>query len=63
MSNSFATPWTVVHQAAQSMGFPREENWSGLTFPLSGNLCNPGIESVSPALQENSLPLVSPVKP
>ena len=53
----------VVHQAAQSMGFPREENWSGLTFPPSGNLCNPGIECASPALQENSLPLVSPVKP
>jgi len=33
MSNSFATPWTVAHQAPLSMGFPRQEYWSGLPFP------------------------------
>ena len=33
MSNSFMTPWTVAHQASLSMGFPRQEYWSGLPFP------------------------------
>ena len=33
MSDSFATPWTVAHQAPLSMGFPRQEYWSGLPFP------------------------------
>ena len=43
-----ATPWTVACQAPLSMGFRRQEYWSGLPFPTSGNLSNPGIELVSP---------------
>ena len=42
-----ATLWTVAHQAPQSMGFSRQEYWSGLTCPSPGNLSNPGIASVS----------------
>ena len=41
------TPWTVAHQAPLSMGFSRQEYWSGLPFPPSGNLPNLGIELVS----------------
>ena len=44
MSNSFVTPWTVAHQAPLSMGFPRQEHWSGLPFPSPGDLPDPGIE-------------------
>ena len=40
----FATPWTVAHQAPLSMGFSRQEYWSGLLFPSPGNLPDPGIE-------------------
>ena len=57
MSDSFATPWTIARQAPLSMGFPRQEYWSGLPFPSLGGLPDPGIEPVSPALQVNSLPL------
>ena len=57
MSDSFATPWTVTHQAPLSMGFPKQEYWSGLPFPSSGDLSDPGIEPVSPALKADSLPL------
>ena len=46
----FATPWTVVYQAPPSMGFSRQENWSGLPFPSPGDLPDPGIEPWSPAL-------------
>ena len=53
----FATLWTVPHQAPLSMRFPRQEYWSGLTFPSLGDLSNPGIEPESPALQANALPL------
>ena len=49
MSNSFATPRTAARQATLSMGFPRQENWSGLPFPFP-DLPNPGIEPASPAL-------------
>ena len=45
----FATPWTAASQAPSSMGFSRQEYWSGLPFP-SGDLPNPGIEPRSPAL-------------
>ena len=48
--------WTVAHQAPRSMGFPREEYWSGLPFPSPADLPDPGIEPMSPALQEDSLP-------
>ena len=49
---SYATPWTVAHQAPLSMGFPSQEYWSVLPFPLSGDLPNPGVELPSPAWQE-----------
>ena len=48
-------PWTVTHQAPLCMGFPRQEYWSGLPFPSPGDLPDPGIESRSPALLEDSL--------
>ena len=44
-----ATLWTVAHQAPLSLGFSRQEYWSGLPFPSWGDLPNPGIELVSPA--------------
>ena len=60
----FATPWTVACQAPPSMGFSRQEYWSGLTFPSPGDLPNPGIEPKFPALQADSLPLTElPRKP
>ena len=43
------TPWTVACQAPLTMGFPRQEYWSGLPFPSSGDLLDPGIEPMSPA--------------
>ena len=54
-SDSFATPWTAARQAPLSMGFPRQEYQSGLSCPPSGDLLDPGIEPVSPALQVGSL--------
>ena len=47
---TFATPWTVACQAPLSMGFSRQESWSGLPFSSPGDLSNPGIEPMSPAL-------------
>ena len=44
------TPWTVARQAPQSMGFSRQEYWSGLPFPSLGDLPDPGTEPVSSAL-------------
>ena len=46
----FATPWTVAHQDPLSMGFSRQERWSGLPFPSPGDLPKPGIKPGSPAL-------------
>ena len=46
----FATLWTVVLQAPLSMGFPRQEYWSGLPFPSPEDLPDPRIKPVSPAL-------------
>ena len=43
----FATPWTVAHQALLSMGFSRQEHWSGFPFPTPGDLPNPRIEPMS----------------
>ena len=51
----FATPWTVTYQALRSMGFSRQEFWSGVPFPSPGDLPNPGIEPGSPALQTDAL--------
>ena len=52
----FAIPWTVTLQAPLSMGFSRQEYWSGVPFPLPGDLPDTGIEPRSPALQMDSLP-------
>ena len=58
MSDSF-----VTHQAPLSMGFPRQEYWSGLPFPSPGDLPEPEIESVSPALTDRFFTTESPGKP
>ena len=58
----FATPWTVAYQAPPSMGFSRQECWSGLPFPSPGDLPDPGIEPRSPALQADALPSEPPGK-
>ena len=59
----FATPWTVTRQAPLSLGFSRQEYWSGLPCPPPGDLPYRGIEPGSPALQADSLPSVPPGKP
>ena len=51
----FATSWTVAYQAPPSMGFSRQEYWSGLPFPSPGDLPDPGIEPGSPAFQADAL--------
>ena len=51
----FATLWTVAHQAPPSMGFSKQEYWSGLPFPSPGDLPNPGIEPGSSALEADAL--------
>ena len=61
----FATPRTAAHQAPLSMGFPRQEYWSGFPCPPPRDRPNSGIESVSPVspvLQVGSLPLEPPGK-
>ena len=62
MSNSLWALWTVAFQAPLSMGFFRQEYWSGLPIPSLGNLPNPGIEPGSPALQADTLPSEPPGK-
>ena len=52
---TLSAPWTVDHQARPSMGFSRQEYWSGLPFPFPGDLRDPGIEPGSLALQADSL--------
>ena len=52
----FGTPWTVAHQFPLSMGFPRQEDQSGLPFPSPGDPLNPGIKPRSLGLQADSLP-------
>ena len=59
----FATLMNYRHQASLSMGFSRQEYWSGLPFPSSGDIPNPGIEPGSPALQADSLPFEPAGKP
>ena len=51
----FATPWTAACQAPPSVRFPRQESWSGLPYPSPGDLPDPGIKPLSPALQADSL--------
>ena len=57
VTSDSATLWTLVHQAPLSMGFSRQEYWSGLPFPTSGDFPNPGIKPTCPALQGDPLPL------
>ena len=59
----FATPRTVACQTPPSMGFSRQEYWSGLPFPSPGYLPNPGIEPRSPAFQVDALTSEPPGKP
>ena len=62
----FLIPWTIARQAPLSMGFSRQEYWSGLPFPSPGTLLDPGFEPVSPvspALQVDSLPAEASGKP
>ena len=59
----FATPWTVAYQASPSMGFSRQEYWSGLPFPSPGDLPDPGTEPGSPALEADALTSEPPGKP
>ena len=58
-----ATPWTVACQVPLSMGFPRQEYCSGLPFPFSGDLPNPGFEPASPALADGFFTTDPPGKP
>ena len=58
----FATPWTVACQAPLSVGFSRQEYWSGLSSPSPGDLPDPGIKLQSPTLQADSLPSEPPGK-
>ena len=57
----FVIPWTVAYQAPLSMGFSRQEYWSGLLFPFPGDLPDPGIEPRSPTLQADALPSEPPI--
>ena len=57
MSDSFVTPWTIAHQAPLSLGFPRQEDWSGFPFPITGDLPDPGLNSCLLHWQVDSLPL------
>ena len=59
----FAIPWTVACQAPLSMGFPRQEYWSGLSFPSPGDLPNSGIEPASPGLAGGFFTTEPPGKP
>ena len=59
----FATPWTVAHQAALSVGFPRQEYWSGLPFLSPRDLSRSGIKALSPALEGEFFTTEPPGKP
>ena len=59
----FEIPWTVAHQAPLYIEFFRQEYWSWLLVPSPGDLPDSGIESSSPALQADSLPIEPPGKP
>ena len=59
----FAIPWTTIYQASLSMGFSKQEYWSGLPFPSPGDLPDPGVKPRSPALQTDTLPSEPPGKP
>ena len=60
---TFCERWTVAHQAPPSMGFSRQEYWSGLPFPFPGDLPDTGIKPRSPTLQADALNSAPPGKP
>ena len=51
----FCNPCTLPHQAPLTVGFPRKEYWSGLSFPSPGHLPDPGIEPTSPASEDHAV--------
>ena len=57
-----ATPWTAAYQAPLSVGFSRQEYWSGVPFSSPGNLPSPGTEPESPSLQADSLMYEPPIQ-
>ena len=59
----FVTPLTATHQAPLSMGFSKQEYWSGLPFPSPGDRPDPGIKPRSPALEADALTSEPPGKP
>ena len=63
MFDSLVTPWTVARQAPLSMGFSRQENWSGLPFPPPRDLPDPGMEPRYPALAGRFFTTEPPRKP
>ena len=66
VSDSFATTWTIAHQAPLSVGFPRQEYWSGLSFSSPGDLLDSGLELASlasPALASGFFTMEPPGKP
>jgi len=63
MPNSYVTPWRMAHQVPLSVGFPRQEYWSGLPFPFLGDLPNPKIKPESPALAGIFFTTEPPEKP
>ena len=60
---TLCNPWTVAHKAPLSMGFSRQEYWSGLPFPSPGHLPDAGIEPGIPPFQADSLPSELPENP
>ena len=62
-AGSFATPWTIAHKVPLSLGFPRQECWSGLPFHSPEDLPNPGIKLTSSALAGGFLTTEPPAKP
>ena len=60
---SLSTPWTVTHQAPLSMEFFRQEYWSGWPFSTPGDLPDPGIQHISPALAGGFFTTEPPGKP
>ena len=59
----FAIPWAIAYRASPSMGFSRQEYWSGVPLPSPGDLPDPGIEPWSPALEADALTSEPPGKP
>ena len=60
---TLATPWSAAYQAPLSMGFPKQEHWSGLPFPSPRDLPDPVIKPVSPALAGRFFITEPPEKP